>query len=171
MKHVHFSYNLSKKDNLDFLYETNYVKRAGIIPYMIYNGVTYVLLGYSKESNPVWADLGGRAEKGETTLDTALREFGEESRYVLSIDLNKVSKILISGNRSSVQVHLIIEVSPTPYNININDAFQKTVPKTQYEDEMSFLQWIPYDTFMSMNGLSKSMQQFRSLLSLIETHV
>ena len=167
MNNIHCSRNISCPRDLSFLYDTDYVRRAGILPFLVNNNTTYVLLGYSNEKNAVWADLGGRAEEDETTLDTALREFGEESRYVLPIDLNRISKILITSRPGSVspdQVHLIVQVDPTPDNIKINDKFLSTVPRTPYEDEMQFLRWIPYDQFMVMNGLTGSMEFVRKLL-------
>jgi len=167
MNHIHCGSDVLCPRNLSFLYIPAYVRRAGIIPFIIYNNITYILLGHSKEKNPVWADLGGRSEQNENAIQTALREFGEESRYVLSVDLNRVSKILLTGKQGTThpdQVLLVIEVDPTPYNIYINSAFQSTVPKTQYEDEMSLIQWIPYDTFLSMGGLSKSMMNIHKLL-------
>ncbi len=55
---------------------------AGILPYY-YNkkGVAYFLIG--KEPNGVWADFGGGAEQNDQdVLETAAREFSEETRYV-----------------------------------------------------------------------------------------
>ena len=165
MDHVHTSPKIASPNDLNFLYETNYIRRAGIIPFTIYNNTTYILLGFSKEKKPVWADLGGRAEPNETTLQTALREFGEESRYVLPIDLTRINKIFITGKKKNPdQVLLVIKVDPSDYNLNINHYFQQTVPMTEYEDEMSLLQWIPYDTFLSMENLSKSMRKIQKLL-------
>jgi 8-oxo-dGTP pyrophosphatase MutT (NUDIX family) len=170
MEHIHWGPLVEPRPNLKFLYTSGYVRRAGIIPYMVYNGVTYMLLGKSNEKTPMWADLGGRSESDENTLETALREFGEESRYVLPVDLTKTSKVLITGRSESSdpdQVHLVIEVDPTYYNIYINDKFQQTVPKTQYEDEMIYLRWISYDEFMTMEGLTSSMIEVRNLLKTI----
>lgn len=169
MENIHCGPGILCPKDLSFLYETGYIRRAGVIPYMIIDGITYILLGYSNEKNAVWADLGGRAEQNETTLDTALREFGEESRYVIPPNLNKISKILITGRPGSIypdQVHLVIEYDSSYYNIN--DKFITTVPKTQYEDEMVFLKWISYEDFMKMEGLSGSMKYVRSLLKSLK---
>ena len=167
MSQIHCGNNILCPTTLDFLYTPDYVRRAGVIPFIVHNGITYILLGYSKEKNPVWADLGGRAEDDETTIATALREFGEESRYVLSLNLNRITKVLITGRKGSVypdQVHLVVEVDPSHSNININDKFLNTTPRTEYENEMQFLRWISYDEFMRMKGLTLSMEHVRDLL-------
>lgn len=172
----------------NILHRKNYTKRAGIIPYMLYNQETYILLGLSNENNPVWADLGGRTEKGETVLETALREYGEESRHVLPVDLNKITKIVVSPlsslreftptslsplpdhNNSKREekvesVIFFINVDPTDYNIDINDYFEQTLPKNQYEDEMLYLKWIPYHIFLTtLTNLSPALEKIRHLI-------
>ena len=171
MLHVSDGLNIS---DTNFLHNKNYIRRAGIIPFLVdENKETFILLGKSKEQFPVWADLGGRSEEGETVLQTAIREFGEESRYVIPVHIEKVTKILVTnGNPYSDsytklpdQCLLVMEVPLNSYYLNINEAFQKTVPTTQYEDEMSELVWFPYDYFLQMDGLSKSMQQIQKLLA------
>lgn len=168
MKHIHCSPNIPCPRDLQFLYSTNYIRRAGIIPFMIHNNTTYLLMGLSKEKHPAWADLGGRAEKDETTLETALREFGEESRYVLPVDLNRLQKVIITSKTNNGiipdQVILLVQIDPTHHSLNINDYFQQTVPKTKYEDEMRLLQWIPYNDFLAMTGLSDSMKHTQKVL-------
>jgi 8-oxo-dGTP pyrophosphatase MutT (NUDIX family) len=157
--------------DLKFLYGDNFV-RAGIIPYMVDDiGMTYVLLGLSNDDFPVWSDLGGRAEKGESVIETAIREFGEESRYVIPITLDRISKIIITdvyrmSGTSPGQVIFIVQVDPTLYNANINDIFIRTVPKNQYEDEMSELRWILYDHVINMNpnNLSRAMKEVQKVL-------
>lgn len=166
MNNIHTDQYIKCPTDLNFLHQKNYVRRAGIIPFVVYDGITYVLLGYSKEKKPVWADLGGRAEEGETTLETALREYGEESRNVLALDLNRIQKILItSRNGIPDQVILIVEIDFSSDVFGINDKFLNILPKNQYEDEMSLLQWIPYETFLIMSGLSSSLRKIQELLS------
>lgn len=168
MKHIHCSPNISCPQDLQFLYSTNYIRRAGIIPFMIHNNITYLLIGLSKEKHPVWADLGGRAEKNETTLQTALREFREESRSVLDVDLNRLQKVIITSKKKKGtvpdQVILLVQVDPTDLTLNINDYFQQTVPRTKFEDEMRLLHWIPYHDFLTMSGLSSSMKHIQMVL-------
>lgn len=163
---LHCSPNIKCPQNSSFLLQTDYIRRAGIIPFMIdADNVTWILLGYSKEKNPVWADLGGRSEFMETTLGTALREFNEESRGVLGIDLKNTTKIIITGKHKPRQVILIVQVETNPKNINIDNYFQKTLPKNKYEDEMQFLKWIKYEDFMKMKKktLSKSLIKVRNI--------
>lgn len=162
---IHTSRNIACPTNLNFLDETNYIRRAGIIPFSVHNDIVYLLLGYSKEINPVWADLGGRAEKNETTIETALREYTEESRNVLPLDLSRTRKILItSKNEKPDQAILLVE---TQFNPKINKNFESISPKNRYEDEMYLLQWIPYHTFLIMNGLSDSLKSIQELLNTI----
>lgn len=164
---IHCSSGIDCPTDLSFLYNTGYVRRAGIIPFIVHNEITYILIGLSKEPIPVWADLGGRSETGETTLETAIREFGEESRYVMPILLDHIDKILITDkNNNGIvdQVILMMHNEATDYNININKHFQNTVPKTVYEDEMHFLQWIPYKDFLSMDNLTNSLKSVQKLL-------
>ena len=170
MNNIHCGSNIHCPSDLNFLYIPNYVRRAGIIPYLVHNDTTYILLGYSKEERPVWSDLGGRSEQNENALQTAVREYGEESRHVMPVDLRRLSKILLTGQRGSHhpdQILLVVEVDDTPDNIYINRTFQSSVPQTQYEDEMSYLQWTSYDHFLSMKGLSRSMVNIQELLRSI----
>ncbi|MBI2774770.1 NUDIX domain-containing protein [Candidatus Dependentiae bacterium] len=54
---------------------------GGILPfYYDSSGKAFFLMG--QEPNGVWADFGGRYEQGENCLETASREFSEETRYV-----------------------------------------------------------------------------------------
>lgn len=52
---------------------------AGVLPYAYdCKGTPFILLG--QEPNGLWADFGGRYEKGETPFQTAVREWFEETR-------------------------------------------------------------------------------------------
>jgi 8-oxo-dGTP pyrophosphatase MutT (NUDIX family) len=51
---------------------------AGIVPYTIINGNQYFLLGLER-SNRKWSGFVGGSEPGELPIETALREFHEES--------------------------------------------------------------------------------------------
>lgn len=60
------------------------IKGAGVLPYSIWKGVIYFLLGEERfQKNFVdslkWSDFGGGCKSGETTIETAGREFSEET--------------------------------------------------------------------------------------------
>ena len=50
---------------------------AGVLPLSIYKNTVFLLLGQERH-NGLWSDFGGSAIKGETNLDTAIREGYEE---------------------------------------------------------------------------------------------
>ena len=161
-------------EDFSFLYKKKYVTRAGIVPYIIDRlDDTYILLGVDKPSG-VYADLGGTREKGETTLDVAIREFLEESRSVLSVDLKKTTTIMISdvtpkrlrSKKIRKQVILFPRIELNQDNIDIDKKFQSTVPKNKYEDEMSRLEWVKLDEFLTIPNyqLSRSLKEVKKIL-------
>lgn len=163
---VQCSPGLLPPNDLNFLHQSNFIRRAGIIPVINYDGQKYVLLGLSKDEKPVWADLGGRAEQNETTLETAVREFTEESRGTIPLGSDTIDKIIITNRDSNRpdQVILMIQLEPSLYNLHINSLFRKTKPQTKYEDEMSVIRWIPYEDFLSMSEKETT----RSIQKVIE---
>lgn len=60
---------------------------GGLLPIAIKNNKPYFLFGLENEldDTPGWADFGGGNEVGESTLDTAIREGGEEINGFLGI--------------------------------------------------------------------------------------
>lgn len=104
MMMLYTEWGIKKPKNTNFIWSQNYVCRAGIIPFMKdYNGTTWLLLGIAKD-NGKFADLGGRTEKDETTLETARREYGEESRWCLPVNTDTATDIVISKIRGKRQV-------------------------------------------------------------------
>ena len=53
---------------------------GSILPVTIHNGKIYFLFGKERDidENPGWSDFGGGTDKGETFIQTAIREGGEE---------------------------------------------------------------------------------------------
>lgn len=65
---------------------------AGIIAYAYYNGEIMFFVGHpGGNRNDYWSMLKGRHDEGEELIDTALREFKEES----TIDLSKYKDKLV----------------------------------------------------------------------------
>lgn len=82
--------------------------RAGVIPYDIINGETWILLG--KENNK-WSPFAGHVEDGEDIKKAACREFLEE---IMGLFLEKdvedytieTSKIVVTDRRSVTHLYL-----------------------------------------------------------------
>jgi hypothetical protein len=54
---------------------------AGIIPYTLIHGKMYFLLGYERKS---WSGFIGSSENEETPIQTAIREFNEETALIFN---------------------------------------------------------------------------------------
>ena len=61
---------------------------GSILPATIHNGQIYFLFGKERDidENPGWSDFGGGTDKGETFIQTAIREGGEELTGFLGND-------------------------------------------------------------------------------------
>lgn len=68
---------------------------ASILPVTIHKGKVLFLFGKERDidENPGWSDFGGGTDKGETYLQTAIREGGEEMTGFLG-NSNDVRKLL-----------------------------------------------------------------------------
>lgn len=77
-------------------------KSAGILPYSYdKRGNAYFLIG--QERNGTWSDFGGRSEhQDRNTLDTALRESGEETRLVFG----KYAHLVFNKNAKKFGTHV-----------------------------------------------------------------
>ena len=72
---------------------TNRKMGAGILPITIHKGAILFLFGRERYNNQ-WSDFGGSTEKGETTIDTAIREGGEELNGIYGIGNKLHSRVL-----------------------------------------------------------------------------
>lgn len=54
---------------------------AGVLPYSVYQGKHVILLGVDHHRPGFWMDFGGKDEWNETSIETAAREFSEESMF------------------------------------------------------------------------------------------
>lgn len=92
---------------------------AGIIPYKFEDGKIRFFVGHPGGSNNrnknYWALLKGTMENGEDTLDTALREFGEESGLKFDIDEWK-ERMWLVGTVKQRSDKIV-----TAYAIEVND--------------------------------------------------
>jgi hypothetical protein len=110
---------------------------AGVLPYTVWNGEIYFLLGSSRyysrrknhatkiQSRIVWADFGGSRDslKDKDEYDTAAREFGEETLGLFADARGGIDAIMASAMHMS---HLLRTASPpctslTPSDTKDND--------------------------------------------------
>jgi 8-oxo-dGTP pyrophosphatase MutT (NUDIX family) len=147
---------------------------GSILPTTIYNNKIYFLFGKERETdeNPGWSDFGGGTDKGETFLDTAVREGGEELTGFLGTDadlkqiLNKYGTFNIdfkSHGHNTYRVHIFPMKydSYLPHYYNNNQQFlQKRLDPKVIEDTKIFekaqIKWFCID------DLEKERNSFRS---------
>ena len=148
---------------------------ASILPITVHNGKILLLFGKERDidENPGWSDFGGGTDKGETFLETAVREGGEEMTGFLgsSADikhlLNKFGTFNIdykSGNKFGVyRCHIFpMEYNEyLPHYYNNNQSFlQKRLDPSVIRDTKIFektqIKWF------DINELAKRRNEFRS---------
>jgi hypothetical protein len=87
-------------------------KRAGLIPYTIYNNQTFLAFGIDTRSRDI-TDFAGGVNKTEKLVDAALREGKEETLNLISLERKDVSECLcISNNRN---LSIFVPVNQVPY--------------------------------------------------------
>jgi 8-oxo-dGTP pyrophosphatase MutT (NUDIX family) len=146
---------------------------ASILPVTVHNGKVLLLFGKERniDSNPGWSDFGGGTDKGETFMETAIREGGEEMTGFLgsSADirklLNKYGAIHVeyqSKGYSTYCCHIFPMTydEQLPFYYNNNQSFlQKRLDPAVIRDTKIFektqIQWFDID------DLAKRRHEFR----------
>ena len=123
---------------------------AGIIPYHRFENQIYFLLG--RERSKFWSAFVGGSEPNESIIQTALREFNEETSLVfknhLNFFLDKCSVVypLIEKTPSGNNVYLwFIECSQTIFftDLKLNQSFID-VDDSHFKEKTE-LQWFSLD--------------------------
>jgi len=112
---------------------------AGILPYTLYNGDVYFLLGKDARDN-CWSDFGGKAEQEDENrpLNTAIREMYEETCGVV-MDLRCLRGRLTGRNERR---HLVSQTQNNkdyymycleiPFNPLLRSTFRKVLSYLKY---------------------------------------
>jgi hypothetical protein len=148
---------------------------ASILPITVHNGKILLLFGKERDidENPGWSDFGGGTDKGETFLQTAVREGGEEMTGFLgsSSDIRKLLDRFgtfnvdykSEGGYGTYRCHIFpMEYDEyLPYYYNNNQSFlQKRLPSNIIRDTKIFektqIKWF------DINELAKRRSEFRS---------
>jgi len=147
---------------------------ASILPITIHNGKILLLFGKERDidENPGWSDFGGGTDKGETFLETAVREGGEEMTGFLgsSEDIKRLLKRFGTFNLDfksdngygTYRCHIFpMEYDEyLPHYYNNNQRFlQKRLPASIIRDTKIFektqIKWF------DINELAKRRSEFR----------
>ena len=148
---------------------------ASILPITVHNGKILLLFGKERDidENPGWSDFGGGTDKGETFLETAVREGGEEMTGFLgsSEDIKRLLKRFGTFNidfkadngYGTYRCHIFPmdydEYLPHYYNNN-QHFLQKRLPTSIIRDTKIFektqIKWF------EINELAKRRGEFRS---------
>ena len=147
---------------------------ASILPITVHNGKILLLFGKERDidENPGWSDFGGGTDKGETFLETAIREGGEEMTGFLgsSEDIKRLLKRFGTFNLDfksdsrygTYRCHIFpMEYDEyLPHYYNNNQRFlQKRLPASIIRDTKIFektqIKWF------DINELAKRRREFR----------
>ena len=149
---------ISKNNRCDTRYS------AGILPYSIYNGSIYFLLGKDAREDS-WADFGGKAESSDQNniTMTACREFYEETcGSILSYDTilyklmnEKNEKYIKSTTLSGLPYYMYLVYIPY---VNYKHTFYKMHSLLNYIDfkkskyfEKNDLRWVEKTILLNQN--------------------
>ena len=147
---------------------------ASILPITVHNGKILLLFGKERDidENPGWSDFGGGTDKGESFLQTAVREGGEEMTGFLgsSDDIKRLLKRFGTFNLDyksdngygTYRCHIFpMEYDEyLPHYYNNNQRFlQKRLPASIIRDTKIFektqIKWF------DINELAKRRSEFR----------
>jgi hypothetical protein len=147
---------------------------GSILPVTIHNNKIYFLFGKERDidENPGWSDFGGGTDKGETFIQTAIREGGEELTGFLGSNndlrkmLNKYGTFNIdynSENHATYRCHIFPmdydHLLPYYYNNNQNFLQKRLDPKIIQNTkifEKTQIKWFSFD------DIKKHHNEFRS---------
>jgi len=147
---------------------------ASLLPVTIHKGKIYFLFGKERDidENPGWSDFGGGSEKGESFIQTAIREGGEELTGFLG-NSNEIRRMVKkygtynidykSNGYSTYRCHIFPmkydDLLPFYYNNNQKFLQKRLDPKIIRDTkifEKTEIRWFSFD------DLKKNHKEFRS---------
>ena len=161
---------------------------AGFLPTAVHNGKIYFLFGRENRyaTTPGYADFGGGTDNKEGYLETALREFTEETTgffgsiaslrdYVRKKGTYNIDYIPPTRRYGIYRIHIL----PMAYNeavvfyYNNNQKFlQKHLPAAVYKKEKFFekaeMKWFSMDDLVASRHLFRP--YYRDIIDLIILH-
>jgi len=126
---------------------------AGILPVAVYKNKIYFLFGKENKHNdtPGWCDFGGGMERGETVLETSLREVEEETcgfiskqEILSSMEAHGSLTFRIKGYTTTLVLIPYDKKMPEYFNKNhaIIEKYHPKLKSVLFEkDEMKWVSW------------------------------
>lgn len=149
---------------------SKYTMGGGLLPVAIKNNKPYFLFGLENEldDTPGWADFGGGHEAGETTLDTAIREGGEEingflgtgDRLRTRVKQNKVATVAYK-TYSTYIFKMDYDEKLQVYYKNNYEFFSRYLPHVKHKKDNGLLEKAKIRWF-SFEDLKREKSSFRS---------
>lgn len=132
-----------------FLFKPGWSQRAGIMPYVKEKNKLIFLLAVQEGK---YSDFGGGCKKTETPLICAYREFREESRETVHIDLANITHIFITGKKHPHQVILWVKMDKIG---NEEYAFFESLTQQKLNgkeyNEVEQIDWVDWKELRSFN--------------------
>jgi 8-oxo-dGTP pyrophosphatase MutT (NUDIX family) len=136
---------------------------AGIVPYILVDRI-YFLLGLEK-SNNLWSGFVGGSEPDETVIDTAIREFHEETALVFKDyplkHLLETTQPIMDKTSTGKEVYIYFIKFPVDICDNIIPVFLKNkslLPEEQFH-EKSMLRWFSLDEVKNSPKIFKKIKK------------
>lgn len=156
---------------------------ASILPITLINNNVYFLFGKERDidENPGWSDFGGGTEKGETFLETAIREGSEELTGFLGPS-QKIKEMVLkygsynidfdSEGHTTYRVHIFPlkydDMLTYYYNNNQKFLQQKLDPNIIKDTKIFEKTEIKWFSFSDMKKMHKDFRSFyQSIVNLI----
>lgn len=140
---------------------------AGIVPYIIVDKQVYFLLGLEKSNNS-WSGFVGSCENDESIMDTAIREFHEETAMIFENYTPFITNQLernppfMDKSGSGKNVYIYIVEFPVDCQEQIKDFINNKAKLNEYYyHEKSIVRWFTKDE------IEKSNKVFYRLKNLI----
>lgn len=126
-------------------------RRSGVIPYTVYRGKVYFLLGKDAQFGEL-TDFGGQRNQFESSFATALREFGEESNHLFrrtEIDVDRSFGIIDDAMK---KIAIMLIPVPAHWLHRAPRMFQRqksSAPDDKHR-EIESVSWLTSDQFFAL---------------------
>jgi hypothetical protein len=151
---------------------------GGILPTCILNNKLYFLFGKENKyaDTPGWSDFGGGTEKGESYLNTAIREGGEELTGFLGTDGDLAKMLKKHGTYNIDFEDYRMHIFPHPYDVSLTHYYNNnqkflqkrldpSVIKKTKIFEKEEIRWICVDELPKMRNEFRS--YFQNIVDVI----